>query len=44
MFLHRIASSGTANDLLLWQDADLWTCPVNPHLMCTWWNIYLFIK
>jgi hypothetical protein len=26
-----------------WQDPDLWTCPVNPHLMCIWRNIYLFI-
>jgi hypothetical protein len=22
---------------------DLWTCPVNPHLMYIWCNIYLFI-
>jgi hypothetical protein len=26
-----------------WQDPDLWTCPVNPHLMYIWCNIYLFI-
>jgi hypothetical protein len=25
------------------QDPDLWTCPVNPHLMYIWCNIYLFI-
>jgi hypothetical protein len=26
-----------------WQDPDrLWTCPVNPHLMYIWCNIYLF--
>jgi hypothetical protein len=26
-----------------WQDPDLWTCPVNPHLMHIGCNIYLFI-
>jgi hypothetical protein len=26
-----------------WQEADLWTCPMNPHLMYIWCNIYLFI-
>jgi hypothetical protein len=26
-----------------WQDPELWTCPVNPHLMYIWCNIYLFI-
>jgi hypothetical protein len=26
-----------------WQVPDLWTCPVNPHLMNISCNIYLFI-
>jgi hypothetical protein len=26
-----------------WQDPDLWTCPVNPHLMYIWCNIYFIM-